>query len=113
MMRSLPLSSWPAALSTAWLQACRPARLRPGGPAANLGPVAQPDYVRQFGYLLQFLQDQGWLDANSQPEHQVTPEVIEPYLERARGSWSSVTLYHNVFKLRRVAEMIDPGSDFA
>jgi integrase len=63
--------------------------------------------------LLQFLQDQGWLDANSQLGHQVTPDVIELYLERARGSWSSVTLYHNVFKLRRVAEIIEPGLDLA
>src|SRR5215217_4409823 len=92
-MRSLPLSSWPAALQSAWVEACRPGRLRRAGRAAHLRPVAQADYVRHPGYLLQFLQDQERLAAAAGLGDQLTPEVIEAYLERARLSWSSVTLY--------------------
>jgi hypothetical protein len=113
MMRSLPLSSWPLALQSAWAEACRPRRLRRGGRAAHLGPVAQADYVRHLGYLLQFLQDQEWLAVDAEIGDQLTPEMIEAYLARARLSWDSVTLYHNLFKLRRAAEFIDHRSDLA
>src|SRR5215217_4261213 len=113
MMRSLPLASWPFTLNAAWLEACRPGRLRRAGRAAHLGPVAQDDYVRHLGYLLQFLQDQGRLATDAGLGDQLTPEVIEAYLARARLSWSSVTLYHNLSKLRRAAEFIDPRLDFS
>src|SRR5215207_6586522 len=112
MMCSLPVSAWPETLQTAWLEACRPAqRLRRGGRAAHLGPVARADYARQFGYLLQFLQDQGHLDAHTRPRALVTPAVIERYLDCAHQCWGSVTLYHNVVKLRRVVELIEAGSE--
>jgi len=73
--------------------------------------VARADYARQFGYLLQFLQDQGHLDAHTRPRALVTPAVIERYLDCAHQCWGSVTLYHNVVKLRRVVELIEAGSE--
>ncbi len=90
MMRSLPVSAWPPALRSAWAEACRPSqRLRRGGRAAHLKPVTRAEYARHFGYLLQFLHDQDLLDPSTSTGSQLTPEVIESYLDCARRSWGS------------------------
>jgi hypothetical protein len=57
--RSLPISEWPEADRKAWENACRPARLKPGGAASHLAQESRDDIARRYGAFLGFLQRTG------------------------------------------------------
>jgi hypothetical protein len=113
MITSLPLDRWPEEDRLAWLQACEPGRRRScRGALSHLKPISQDDLKRRYGYFLEALRERGVLDPNARAGQLVTPQNVACYLERVRPGWSSVTLAGSVWKLRRVAVILAPASDF-
>jgi hypothetical protein len=113
MICSLPLNQWPEADRVGWLRACEPGqRLQRGGLASRLEPGTQRDLERRYGYFLQFLWEANELDLQASAAGQVTPDPVHRYIERVRPGWTSVTLAQSIYKLRRMAEIISPATDF-
>src|SRR5215218_692742 len=114
MICSLSLDQWPEADRVSWTRACAPGqRLKRGGLASHLEPITRNDLERRYGYFLQFLREAYQLDLQASAASQVTPDHVARYVERVRPGWSSVTLAQSVYKLRRMAEILSPASDFA
>jgi integrase len=112
-VRSLPLDQWPAADRSAWASVCRPAqRLRRGGAASHLKDVTRRDLVRRYGYFLDHVQRSGGLDRDAEAAAYVIPDRIDRYLAELQARVRSVTIYGSIYKLRRMAQLLDPGRDF-
>ena len=113
MIRSLPLSEWPEADRHAWIEACQPGqRLRRGGRASHMKQITRDDLERRYGYYLQFLVETGDSSSAHRQRTQVTPDQVERYIQRVQPHWSSVTLAQSIYKLRRMAELLSPETDF-
>jgi integrase len=112
--RSLPIQEWPDADRLAWEDACRPGiRLKPGGSASYLAEVSREDFARRYGAFLGFLQRRGSLDLNAAAAAQVTPSNVEPCIIGLKARIRSATVWNNIYKLRRAAELLAPTSDFS
>jgi integrase len=70
------------------------------------------DLERRYGGFLGFVNDSGFLKADAGPAAHVTPDLVHGFVEHVRPHWRSVTLAQVVFKIRRVAEILAPGTDF-
>jgi site-specific recombinase XerD len=113
-IRSLPLDLWPEADRNAWISACRPAaRLKRGGAAGHLKPVTRDDLARRYGYFLDFLSRRGLLQLDTLAATLVTLANVETYIAELKERVGSVTLYGSIHKLRRTAEIVASGLDFA
>ena len=113
-MRACPLEDWPTVDREAWERACVPAqRLRPGGGAAHMKTSTQNTLRRAYGYLLAFCRSGGMLDRDAEPAAHVTPEFIDAFVSAVHERVGSVTLLVYVEKIRRIAKILAPGSDFA
>jgi site-specific recombinase XerD len=112
--RSLPINEWPEADRQAWQAACRPGiRLKPGGAASYLGGVSREDIARRYGAFLGFLNRRGGLDLDAATASQVTPSNVEPYITELNTRVRSVTVWNCIYKLRRAAELLTPGTDYS
>ena len=112
--RSLSIAEWPASDRLGWAQACRPAqRLNRGGAASHLAPVSQADIANRYGLYLDFLQRNGRLDPTSGVITLVTPDNVDGFITELQARVRSVTVWNSVYKLRRAAELIAPGTSFA
>jgi integrase len=111
--RSLPIAEWPKSERIGWEEACRQGhRLQPGGTASHLAPVSQADIANRYGLYLDFLQRIGRLDPAGGAVTLVTPENVNNYIIELQARVRSVTVWNSVYKLRRAAQLIAPGSDF-
>jgi integrase len=111
--RSLPIAEWPASDCLAWTEACRPAqRLKRGGAASHLAPVSQADIANRYGLYLDFLQRNGRLDPARGAMTLVTPDNVNGFITELQARVLSVTVWNAVYKLRRAAQLIAPGTDF-
>jgi hypothetical protein len=112
--RTLYIPEWPEADRLAWQKACRPTyRLKKGGSASHLAPVSQEEIARRYGLFLGFLKLSGRLEPNAAAAAQVTPGNVEAYMEDITGrKLSSVTAWNCIYKLRRAAQLLSPGTDF-
>src|SRR3954452_12184873 len=107
MVRALALQDWPTSDRVAWDVACQPTvRLRRGGRAAHMRPETQRDLARHYSYFLRYLSGTRRLGPAASAGSQVTPEAVEGFIAFARPRWSGATLFHSVFKLRRIAEIL-------
>jgi hypothetical protein len=112
--RSLPVPDWPEADRVGWEAACQPGqRLTRGGSASHLAPITQADLARRYGYFLDFLDRSGRLDLAAEAGTLVTPEAVFPFVAELDGRVSSVTVSRTIYKVRRAAECIAPGRNFA
>lgn len=112
MVRSLKIGEWPRPDREAWMDACRPnVRLRRGGRAAHLKEVTRKDLARRFGGFLDFLQRAGRLQRDQSALALIEPMIIQEYIDELRARVSSVTVSRSVYKLRRMAEILDPEFD--
>jgi integrase len=112
--RSLPLDCWPEADRNAWNAVCRPnARLRRGGAAGHLKPVTRDDYAQHYAYFLGFLDRSGLLRSDGPAAANVTADSINAYLADLKSRVGSVRVHASICALRRVAQFIAPGRDFA
>ena len=113
-IRSLPLEDWPKADRLSWTAACRPGqRLARGGSASHLASVTQADLARRYGYFLDFLDRSSRLDRAAEAGTQVTPGAIAAFIAELQARVSSVTVARTIYKVRRAAECIAPGREFA
>jgi len=112
VVRSLPFDQWPEADRTAWAAACRPAdRLKRGGSSSH--EVTRHDLVRRYGYFLDHLQRTGRLQSDAAAVALVTPDRVESYRAELEARLSSVAVYGSICKLRRMAQLLAPSSDFS
>ena len=112
-VRSLPLDQWPAADRTAWALACRPSqRLKPGGAAAHMKDITRRDLVRRYGYFLDHVQRSEGLDPNAAAAGYVSPDRVDRFLAELKARVRSVTVHGSIYKLRRMAQLLDPARDF-
>jgi site-specific recombinase XerD len=112
IVRSLPLSLWPAADRSAWLAACQPgARLQRGGAGSHLKLVTRSDLAQRYGYFLDFLARSHRLDPKAAAGAQVTLENVDSYVAEMKSRISSVTIYGSICKLRRTTQLIAPERD--
>ncbi len=113
-VRSLPLDLWPEADHKAWIAACQPAtRLKRGGAAGHLKPVTRDDHALHYGCFLGFLDRCGLLRTDGPPAANVTADNVDAYLAELKGRVGSVTVHGSICKLRRAAQYMAPGRDFA
>jgi len=111
-IRSSPIERWPAADRLAWQNACRPAvRFQRGGAAAHLKDITRNDLVRRYGYFMNFVERSEGLDPNADLIGYVTPERVDGYAAELEKRVGSVTLYGNIYKLRRTAQLLNPAAD--
>jgi len=74
--------------------------------------VTRDDLERRYGTYLQFLWETGDLRLRAPAGSQVTPDRVHRFVERAQAGWSSVTVAQSIYKLRRMAELLSPQTDF-
>jgi integrase len=95
------------------MEACKPAqRLKRGGVASHLAPVSQADIARRYGLYLDFLQRSERLDPAKCATTLVTPDNVTGFITELQARVRSVTVWNSVYKLRRAAQLIAPGTDF-
>ena len=112
--RSLPIQFWPEADRNAWTAAVQPsARLKRGGVAGHLKPVTRDDHAREYGNFLGFLDRAGLLRLDGPAAVNVTADNVDAYLTEIKGRLGSVSVHGSICKLRRAAQYIAPGRDFA
>jgi integrase len=110
--RSLPIAEWPASDCLGWIEACRPAqRLKRGGTASHLAPVSQADIANRYGLYLDFLRRNGRLDPAEGAMTLVTLDNVNGFVAELQVRVRSVTVWNSVYKLRRAAQLIAPGTD--
>src|SRR5688572_29566764 len=113
-VRALPVVEWPTVDRLRWESVCRPGeRLRRGGDAAHLKPISRADLARRYGYFLGYLHRARRPISAGSAADQVTSANVASYLEELTGRVSSVTVYGSIAKLRRIAELLNPGMDLA
>jgi integrase len=113
-VRSLRQDLWPEADRNAWNAACLPAaRLKRGGVAGHLKPVTRDDHTRHYGPFLGFLDRRGLLRPDGQAAAHVTVDNVDAYIAELKHRVGSVTVYGSICKLRRAAQFLAPGRDFA
>ena len=111
--QTLYVHEWPDADQSAWRDACRPShRLKKGGAGSHLRPVTLEDHARRYGQFLGFLKRTGRLEPNAAAASSVTPANVETYIADFTGKVSSVTAYGCIYKLRRAAQLLSPGTGF-
>ena len=110
---TLYVQEWPTADRAAWQDACRPShRLKKGGAGSHLSPVSLDDFASRYGQFLGFLKRTGQLDTNAAAASLVTPTNVDAYIADFTGKVSSVTAWNCIYKLRRAAQLLSPGTDF-
>jgi hypothetical protein len=83
-----------------------------GGAAGYLGPVSQADIANRYGLYLDFLQRNGSLDPAKGASTLVTPDNVKGFITELQARVRSITVWNSVYKLRRAAQLIAPGTDF-
>jgi hypothetical protein len=112
-IRSLKVSEWPEGDQLAWEACCRlPEGLRRGGQAAHMKQVTKDDLAQRYGQFLDYVTRTQQGLTQQDPAGFVVSTIIEGYVAELRARVGSVTLYGNIYKLRRTAELLAPGKDF-
>lgn len=113
-IRSLPVKDWPEPDRHAWAEACRPGvRLQSGGRASHLKPVTRGDLEKRYGLFLDFLARSGRLPGDRSATDLITPAILNDYIAELQARVSSVTVHGAIYKLRRMAQLLDPALDVA
>ena len=113
-VRSLPSGRWPSSDQRAWAVACLPAeRLKRGGAASHMREVTRRDLARRYGYFLDHIERTDGLDPQASPAGYVSPDRVDRFLSELRFRVGSVTVHGSIYKLRRMAQLLDPCCDFS
>jgi integrase len=111
--RSLRIAEWYEADRLGWADANRPAqRLKRGGAASHLASVSRDDIANRYGLYLDFLHRTGRIDPDQSAMTLITPENVKAFVAELQARVRSVTVWNSVYKLRRVAQLLAPGTDF-
>jgi hypothetical protein len=113
-IRSLPSDEWPEADRFAWTSVRRPAeRLERGGAASHMKDVTLRDLARRYGYFLNYVKRTQGLDLTVSAAAYVTADRIDGFLAELQRRVRSVTVHGSIYKLRRMAQLLDPHRDFS
>lgn len=111
---SLPFDQWPARDRSAWENALAARRGRFGrrGPAAQLRDRSLAHYREGYGAWLAFLQGADALDPGVPPEHRITPERLNGFVEAmwARGNRDK-SVESRLVALWRAMTILAPHAD--
>lgn len=112
MAHRLKVEEWPEPDRLAWIDACRPSlRLQRGGRAAHMAEATRRDLAGRFGSFLAFLEQTGRIRANRSALEHIKPGIIGEYILQLQSRVSSVTVHGSIYKLRRMAEILNPQLD--
>ena len=113
-VRSVPFAEWSEADRFASTAARRPAeRLKRGGAASHMRDITFRDLTRRYGYFLDYVQRTERLDKAAGVAAYVTPDRVRAFVAELQARVGSVTVYGSIYKLRRMAEVLDPTRDFS
>jgi integrase len=113
-VRSVPFAEWPEADRFSATTARRPAeRLKRGGAAAHMKDTTFRDLARRYGYLLDYVRRTEGLDFTESAASYVTPARVDGFLAELQARVRSVTVHGSIYKLRRMAQVLDPTRDFS
>src|SRR5690242_20243265 len=109
--RCVPLAQWPAIDRTRWEIAHRRGSLLDDpGPAADWRPATSAKIQNGYGRWLAFLEDDGRLDPEAEPQARVTREVVCAYVEALRCRNASGTVFGRVQELSVALRVLAPGA---
>jgi hypothetical protein len=113
-VRSLPFDEWPEADRFASTTARRPGeRLKRGGAASHMRDITFRDLTRRYGYFLDYVQRTEDLDLSAAAAAYVTPDRANAFVAELQARVGSVTVHGSIYKLRRMAQVLDPTRDFS
>jgi integrase len=113
-VRSVPFAEWSEADRVASITARRPAeRLKRGGVASHMKDITFRDLARRYGYFLDYVQRTEGLDHAAGAAAYVTPDRVNAFVAELQARVGSVTVYGSIYKLRRMAQVLDPTRDFS
>jgi hypothetical protein len=75
--------------------------------------VMRDDLARRYRQFLDYVARSVGLELKAEPAAFVTPMIVDGYIAELHGRVGSVTLYGNVYKLRRAAELLSPAKDLS
>jgi integrase len=78
-----------------------------------LREVTRCDLAQRYWYFLDHVQRSEGLDPHAGATVYVSPDRVEHYVGELKARVSSVTVHGSIYKLRRMAELLRPGVDFA
>jgi integrase len=87
-------------------------RLKRGGAASHMKEVTRRDLVRRYGYFLDHVERTEGLDPHGVAASYVTPNRVDRFVKELQARVSSVTVYGSIYKLRRMAQLLDHSRDF-
>ena len=71
------------------------------------------DLTRRYGYFLDYVQRTEGLDLAAAAAAYVTPARVDGFLPELQARVRSVTVHGSIYKLRRMAQLLDPDRDFS
>jgi len=105
--------SWPAIDQSLWEEGCKPGDpLTPGGHGSKLRKDSRDKTIKGYGYWLNFLAANDWLDENQHPAQRVTRERLMHYFKamlarKLRG----YTILGRFIELRMAMKLMAPEHD--
>jgi len=111
--RALPVSGWPPKHQEAWAEANRrDSPVRRGGRATSLSPATKVIMSELYGTFLWWVTTSGYLDPQSEPGTQMTPDLHAEFVAARRKTVSDNTTYNNLRMLAMMMKCLDPGHDW-
>ena len=71
------------------------------------------DLARRYGYFLDYVQRTEGLDLAATAAAYVTPDRVNGFVAELQARVGSVTVHGSIYKLRRMAQLLDPDRDFS
>ena len=71
------------------------------------------DLARRYGYFLDYVQRTEGLDLAAGAAAYVTPDRVNGFVAELQARLRSVTVHGSIYKLRRMAQLLDPDRDFS
>jgi integrase len=75
--------------------------------------VTRRDLGRRYGYFLDHIARTENLAPQASPAGYVSPDRVDRFLSELRSRVGSVTVHGSIYKLRRMAQLLDPCRDFS
>ena len=111
--RCMPLSEWPAPDRTAWHDASRTGGLLDEhGLASRWRPATQRYVIEAYGRYLTFLERNGWLDRDAEPDQRVTLERLRPYVALLMNQVAPATVAGRIRGLAEAVRVMVPGASY-
>ena len=71
--------------------------------------ITRRDLARRYGYFLDHVQRSEGVEQNAAAAAYVGPDRVDRFLAELEARVSSVTVHGSIYKLRRMAQFLDPA----